>query len=149
MIETGKHKFFITQNEIADIFSVSPQAISIAAKQKNLEPFKDGNKSAFKPSDTRKLFESRGFHYPSRTIALQMLKGGSTKTSSGFNLGVRLNQYGARVLFFDLDPQGNLTDSCGIDIIDQPVLYHVVNGECPNIEDTILKTSSPITQDSG
>lgn len=137
-MDIEKPKFYISQNEIADIFALSPQAISIAAKQKSIESFKDGNKSVFKPSDTRKLFENRGFKYPSKTIALQMLKGGSTKTSSGFNLGVRLNQYGARVLFFDLDPQGNLTDSCGVDIIDQPVFYHVINGECPNIEDSII-----------
>lgn len=140
-MELDKPKFFISQNEVADIFAITPQAISIAAKQKNIEIFKDGNKSVFKPSDTRKLFESRGFKYPTKTIALQMLKGGSTKTSSGFNLGVRLNQYGARVLFFDLDPQGNLTDSCGVDISEQPVFYHVVNGECQSIEETIINVN--------
>ncbi len=135
-----KVKYFLSQNEIADLFNISPQAISIAAKQKGIEPFKDGNKSVFSPSNVRHLMESRGIIYPNKIIAFQMLKGGSTKTSTAFNLAVRLNQYGAKVLCIDLDPQGNLTDSFCVDITDEPVFFHVANGEC-EIQDAILTIS--------
>ena len=36
-------------------------------------------------------------------------KGGVGKTSLAMNFGVRLKMAGARVLFVDMDPQGNLT----------------------------------------
>lgn len=135
--ETSKLRYFISQNEIADLFNISPQAISMAAKQKGIESFKDGNKAAFSPANVRTLMESRGVVYPSKVIAFQMLKGGSTKTSTAFNLAVRLNQYGAKVLCIDLDPQGNLTDSFCIDITNEPVFFHVASGEC-EIREAIL-----------
>lgn len=138
--ETQIARYFLSQNEIADVFNVSPQAISIAAKQRGIQSFKDGNKSVFSPSNVRSLLESRGISYPHKVIAFQMLKGGSTKTSTAFNLAVRLNQYGARVLCIDLDPQGNLTDSFAFDLTDQPVFFHVANGEC-DIEEAIVSIS--------
>ena len=42
-------------------------------------------------------------------------KGGVGKTSLAMNFGVRLKMAGARVLFVDMDPQGNLTYTMGID----------------------------------
>ncbi len=42
-------------------------------------------------------------------------KGGVAKTTSTLNLGVALSEHGLRVLAVDMDPQGNLTMSQGID----------------------------------
>ena len=42
-------------------------------------------------------------------------KGGVGKTSLAMNFGVRLKMAGAHVLFVDMDPQGNLTYTMGID----------------------------------
>jgi chromosome partitioning protein len=137
-------KFFISQNELAELLQITPQAMSISAKQKGIESFKDGNKAVFPSSGVRSLLESRGLSYPiHKIIAFQMLKGGSTKTSTAFNLAVRLNHYGSKVLALDLDPQGNLTDSFGVDVTDQPVAYHVVSGQC-KIEDTVIRISDGI-----
>jgi chromosome partitioning protein len=69
-----------------------------------------------------------------------MLKGGSTKTSSAFNLAVRLNQYGAKVLVIDLDMQGNLTDAFGVQVTTGPVFYHIASGEA-DIQDAIVNVS--------
>ena len=47
-------------------------------------------------------------------IALANQKGGVAKTTTTLNLGVALREFGLRVLVIDLDPQGNLTMSQGM-----------------------------------
>lgn len=49
-----------------------------------------------------------------RVIALANQKGGVAKTTTTLNLGVALGELGHRVLLIDLDPQGNLTMSQGM-----------------------------------
>jgi chromosome partitioning protein len=49
-----------------------------------------------------------------RVIALANQKGGVAKTTTTLNLGVALSEQGLRVLCIDLDPQGNLTMSQGL-----------------------------------
>jgi chromosome partitioning protein len=49
-----------------------------------------------------------------RVIALANQKGGVAKTTTTLNLGVALREMGHRVLLIDLDPQGNLTMSQGM-----------------------------------
>jgi chromosome partitioning protein len=50
-----------------------------------------------------------------RIIALANQKGGVAKTTTTLNLGVAFAEHGHRVLLIDLDPQGNLTMSQGLD----------------------------------
>jgi chromosome partitioning protein len=64
-------------------------------------------------------------------IALANQKGGVAKTTTTLNLGVALHEMGHRVLLVDLDPQGNLTMSQGLnpDVIERSmfdVLVHKV-----------------------
>ena len=47
-------------------------------------------------------------------IAFANQKGGVAKTTTTLNLGVALHEFGHRVLVVDLDPQGNLTMSQGM-----------------------------------
>ena len=66
-----------------------------------------------------------------RVIALANQKGGVAKTTTTLNLGVAFGEMGFRVLLVDLDPQGNLTMSQGLnpDTIDRSmfdVLVHKV-----------------------
>src|SRR5579863_3584870 len=49
-----------------------------------------------------------------RVIALANQKGGVAKTTTTLNLGVAFAENGLRVLCIDLDPQGNLTMSQGM-----------------------------------
>ena len=49
-----------------------------------------------------------------RVIAFANQKGGVAKTTTTLNLGVALRELGHRVLLIDLDPQGNLTMSQGM-----------------------------------
>src|SRR5688572_4454169 len=50
-----------------------------------------------------------------RVLALANQKGGVAKTTTTLNLGVALRERDLRVLCIDLDPQGNLTMSQGLD----------------------------------
>jgi chromosome partitioning protein len=64
-------------------------------------------------------------------IALANQKGGVAKTTTTLNLGIALREMGHRVLLIDLDPQGNLTMSQGLnpDVIERSmfdVLVHKV-----------------------
>src|SRR3954465_8169395 len=49
-----------------------------------------------------------------QVVALANQKGGVAKTTTTLNLGVALSERGQRVLCIDLDPQGNLTMSQGL-----------------------------------
>src|SRR5919205_3320330 len=49
-----------------------------------------------------------------KVIAFANQKGGVAKTTTTLNLGVAFAEHGLRVLLVDLDPQGNLTMSQGL-----------------------------------
>jgi chromosome partitioning protein len=51
---------------------------------------------------------------PTEVIALANQKGGVAKTTTTLNLGVAFSEHGYKVLLVDLDPQGNLTMSQGL-----------------------------------
>jgi chromosome partitioning protein len=55
---------------------------------------------------------SRG---PAKVIAFANQKGGVAKTTTALNLAVAFKESGHRVLAIDMDPQGNLTMSQGVD----------------------------------
>ena len=62
-------------------------------------------------------------------IALANQKGGVAKTTTTLNLGVALREMGHRVLLVDLDPQGNLTMSQGLnpDVIERSMFDVLVH----------------------
>jgi chromosome partitioning protein len=62
---------------------------------------------------TRRTKTTKGAELP-RVIAFANQKGGVAKTTTTLNLGVAFKERGFRVLVVDLDPQGNLTMSQGM-----------------------------------
>ena len=64
-----------------------------------------------------------------RVIALANQKGGVAKTTTTLNLGVAFREMGHRVLLVDLDPQGNLTMSQGMnpDVIEKSMFDVLVH----------------------
>jgi len=67
-----------------------------------------------------------------QVIAFANQKGGVAKTTTTLNLAVALSESGHRVLAVDLDPQGNLTMSQGIDPDTvEKSLYHVLVDRVP------------------
>lgn len=53
-----------------------------------------------------------------KVITLANNKGGCAKTTVALNLAVTLAKKGNRVLVVDLDPQGNLSDALGVDLVE-------------------------------
>lgn len=76
--------------------------------------------------------------YLAKVVAFANQKGGVAKTTTTLNLGVAFQELGYRVLTVDMDPQGNLTMSLGLNPNDaRPSMFDVlVNGV--SIEDVLV-----------
>jgi len=73
-------------------------------------------------------------------LAFANQKGGVAKTTSTLNLGVALTEQGKRVLGVDMDPQGNLTMSQGVDPENlEKSMYDVLVHRMP-IEEVIVSS---------
>lgn len=76
-----------------------------------------------------------------RTLALVNQKGGVAKTTSVASIGAALVELGQRVLLIDLDPQGSLTFSLGIDPEDLDESVAEVLLAKVNAADVLLETA--------
>lgn len=81
------------------------------------------NISYFRYATARQLFR---FNFDPMAIAFHVVKGGTGKTSLAFSFAVRANLYGLKVLCIDLDQQGNLTHSFGVDAEKYPVMIDIL-----------------------
>ncbi|MEF9941585.1 MAG: ParA family protein [Lachnospiraceae bacterium] len=72
-------------------------------------------------------------------IGLTNQKGGVGKTTTSSTLAAGLSLHKNKVLGVDLDPQGNLGFSLGLDIENGNTIYEVLKGDIP-IQDAIQKT---------
>ena len=75
----------------------------------------------------------------SQIITVTNQKGGVGKTTVAAALVCGLHQRGARVLGVDIDPQGNLAFTLGLDIGSGHTVYDVLKGAC-SIEAAITPT---------
>ena len=74
-----------------------------------------------------------------KIIALVNQKGGTGKTTSTINIAAGLSNKGYKVLTIDLDPQGSLTASLGINTYNNPnTIYEALNGQI-KAQDCIIK----------
>lgn len=74
-----------------------------------------------------------------KIIAITNQKGGVGKTTTALSLIGALHQREYKVLGVDLDPQGSLGFSAGLDIEEGDTVYDVLKGTCP-IQDAIVST---------
>lgn len=124
----------------ANFLDVSGQAVHKQLKLKNINCPKMGNKLYLTYEQARQLFNITFTH---KVIVGQIVKGGTGKTTTIDNVSSCANTYGARVLKIDADPQGNLTDACGVDAEDKPVLIDVINDGI-EIEEAIVNVSEGV-----
>ncbi|MCH9112553.1 ParA family protein, partial [Legionella pneumophila serogroup 1] len=115
----------------------SMQAVHKQLKNKNINCEKIGNKSFLTFESARELFN---FKFKRKKIAVQIVKGGTGKTTTINNIASCANTYGARVLLIDADPQGNLTDANGIDAEEYPVLIDLLK-DGASIQESIVTVS--------
>jgi chromosome partitioning protein len=125
----------------ADFLNVSGQAVHKQLKLKNILCPKLGNKLYLTFAQARQFFNISFSH---KVVVGQIVKGGTGKTTTIENVASCANTYGARVLKIDADPQGNLTDACGIDAEDKPVLIDVITSNDIDIRDAIVHVSDGI-----
>jgi chromosome partitioning protein len=124
----------------ANFLDVSGQAVHKQLKLKGINCPKLGNKLYLTFEQAKQLFN---IQFTRKVIVGQIVKGGTGKTTTIDSVASCVNTYGARILKIDADPQGNLTDACGIDAEDKPVLIDVVQDKI-NISDAIVKVSDGI-----
>ncbi|MGQ3890016.1 ParA family protein [Legionella sp. CNM-1927-20] len=124
----------------ANFLNISGQAVHKQLKLKNINCSRLGNKMYLTYEQAKQLFNIKFNH---KVIVGQIVKGGTGKTTSIANVASCANTYGAKVLMIDADPQGNLTDACGIDAEDKPVLIDVLT-ENIKITDAIVTVTDGI-----
>lgn len=132
-----------THLSVADLaFFLDLEATKLEARLKKLDPSRKA-KSTVEPALVRKAVEAAGYKYPKQVVSFQMLKGGVAKTTSALNYGWRAAQYGARVLFVDLDQQANLSFALGVDAENLPVWVDIVEKKTP-VAQAVVKVSENI-----
>lgn len=124
-------------SRVAEFLGISKQAAHKKLRSKGIICPKIGKNSYINFIIAQSLF---AYPFKRMKIAVELVKGGTGKTTTVDNIGACANTYGARVLAIDADPQGNLTDSKGIDAEELPVLIDILNNDA-RIEDAIINVS--------
>jgi len=78
-----------------------------------------------------------------KTIAFTNQKGGVGKTTTAANLGAALADMGHKVVLVDIDPQGNLTVSCGVRAHELETTIYEVLKEQATISDVLIQVDRP------
>jgi len=113
-------------SDIASIRECSVQNIHKLIKEKNISSKKQSQRVYLNGENAKKIIDRE---VPKKTIAIQTAKGGVGKTTIALSLGIRFWLFGAKVLFLDIDQQGNLSKTLGCS---QPkfVLQDILEKNC-------------------
>lgn len=127
----------MTAAHTARFLGISLQSVHKQLKVKNLDSQKSQNRIYFGYETSRHMFQ---LPRKNKTVAFQIVKGGTGKTSVAHSVAIRANLYGARVLVVDLDQQGNMTQACSLDPEKYPCMVDILTGEV-SLKDAIVNVS--------
>lgn len=127
----------ITATEAADLLGVTVQYIHKNLKVRGLPSLKSQNRVYFGHQTAAALLNIK---FTPRTVAFQIVKGGTGKTSIAHSFAIRANLYGARVLCIDLDQQGNLTQAFSHNANNSPVMIDIIKDGLP-VRESIVNLS--------
>ena len=129
----------ILLQDIATIKECSVQNVHKLIKSKNINSNKSNHRVYLDGESAREIIDKK---IPKKTISIQTAKGGVGKTTISFSLGIRLSLLGAKVLFLDIDQQGNLSKTLGSE---QPkyVLQDILEKKC-SAKESLIKISNSI-----
>lgn len=113
----------MTSKEAADFLGISPRQVYKRLIETELPFMRSGSTIYFGYPTARQLFR---LSPRPKAVSFQIVKGGTGKTSLACAVAVRANLYGLRVLCIDLDQQGNLTNSFGVDAETLPVMIDIL-----------------------
>lgn len=123
----------ITVKEAAEFLGISSRKVLKIIADLELPCKKVSGITSFEYSVARQLFRLK---LQSQAISFQIVKGGTGKTSLACSVAVKASLYGLKVLAIDLDQQGNLTSSFGVDAESLPVMVDIL-AEDYSYEDAI------------
>lgn len=113
----------MTTKDAADLLGVSARRVYKRLLDSELPHTKAFGSVFFGYPAARQIFR---LEVQPRALSFQIVKGGTGKTSLACAVAIRANLYGLRVLCIDLDQQGNLTNSFGVDADAAPVMVDIL-----------------------
>ena len=130
----------ITLTDLSTFLKITKQGLIKQLKRKEIPHFISSNKGYITHFGAKKLLN---LNLDKQLISIQIVKGGSGKTSITHSVGIRASLYGAKVLLVDLDQQANLTEHCGIDPDMALCVYDILNKKIP-VNDTIINITEGV-----
>lgn len=128
----------MTLSDAADFLGISARQLFKRLIENDLPYARSSGVVCFGYPTARQLFR---LALKPKAIAFQIVKGGTGKTSLAYAVAVRANLYGLKVLCIDLDQQGNLTNSFGVDAETLPVMVDIL-AENYSFEESIKRIYS-------
>jgi chromosome partitioning protein len=131
----------MTVPEAAEFLGVTSQAIVKKLRTKKLSFKKTQHRLYFGYETSKKIF---GLKISPKIYAIQIVKGGTGKSTLTMNLAVRANLYGLKVLCIDLDQQANLTVLFGYNNVENCiVMYDILqSGGKLRLEENLIEITA-------
>jgi len=109
--------------DAAQFLGISPKDLVKRLSKCNLPYLKRKGMVYFDYNTSCELFAHK---FTPRAISFQIVKGGTGKTSLATSFAICANLYGLKVLCIDLDQQGNMSQSFGVDAESLPVMVDIL-----------------------
>ena len=132
----------ITVSELAEVLSITPQAIHKKIKKLGIQPKKQQNKLYLTHTDVRQILSTNSVK-PYK-ISTSVVKGGVGKTTIAEALSIGASLLGAKVMIIDLDQQANITKGFGMSEAARqtPIMIDIVS-KTANPHESIIHEAVP------